>query len=1643
MLNISRNSAPVGAGIAITSGSSTVSNANIVDNYGLNDGGGIALLSTANLVLQNSLTRSNSAGRYGGGVYMNSNGTFENVASEISNCTAAFGGGFYAADWTHPIVKSLSVDSSSATMSGGCAAFSTSSATLNNADLKRCWAPAGGGVFVGMSSKISLLYASITGCTALSGGGMYIDSSSVVGGNDVPSVVRDNYANDTAGGVFIVGSQSSLEFFEVKNCIASRGGGIFAQMMSVATINAVKVYQNKATDNGGGLYIESAVIKVTNVAITDNIAIVGGGVYAVDSSLSGTMSVTGNSGEQGGGVATFGATTLEGVALLSNTARQRGGGLAVETGVLTLKSTTIQSCSVLLGVGGGISIMNAIVKHSAVVIQSCLSLRGGGIYANSSEFYQYPTEEGTGLSPNAASLTQNTADEYGGSVFIDGEGTIISDIIVINSNAPFGGGVASLDGQGCVVLNADISYSSAIKSGGGIYFGSGTNCVLRDTWVTNNKAGRSGGGLMIQDARIYHSNVEIAYNVAPTAGGVHVNSVLLPATLSWWDATTTERSRIDTNVIDPIGDNGANVLLTCTSNCTLSGCIISGANLQIGQGAGVLVVGGGHAMISDSLIANNSAVKGGGIAVSDAEVTTLKNVSIVGNVASDRGGGLWAEKLEFSSKVNLDSCVFYNNSAKTNGGAISLAGAYVYSSALFVVENHAGSTDTGIGGGLYADKHATVMANSSLFLSNDATVGGSIASVQASDIIFREGVITRDSDRFFTETWQDLFQYLVGFEYVKGRAQNVVDVQKGDLIYLSDTDSSIELDSSFMTYGTADAGGGIYINGNAYFYSKDSELSSNTAYARGGSVCASNSAQIYLVSVKVILSESKTSGGGIFVDTSSKVYAENSDISDNFADDSGGGVYLDTGDKNAVTLNGSSVERNFAHGEGCGREAVFASYKSQFVGNGRVTPNGKNEGGGAISAIDGIVKLTSCTLVNNTAVVGGAIHVDRSGSAAIMSSVFTGNTADQLGGAVAAGTRAKVTIALLTSFEKNRAYTGGAVAVNGISTSTLTSVVFFAFFHNQADGDGGALYVTDQAKLTLKSGELVSNSAIFGGAFYADGYSTVSVSDSKFIRNQAFSRGGALYYQSIDNMTSSRIACTENTAPSGGCIFWVSNDEDLMAKYPCSSCTMESNEVYDIATNTRDVHVMWWPDNITSGVTILELPDEESIEVLETRNKTLESTTYVWPRLKAVDLYGQIEVLDNQTECYVSDGLCNEQRERLFFEPRTVARAAVGVISFRESSFTAANRTPEEGIYTTNISCTLLGSEPRAFVQNVKLLPCKPGFSVNQGLDGVKCFDCPSGANCNMTVRRATETMAVELGTTYPRTQEGYYLFSAPASKQESHCLKPSQWKNEDPCKKVALRNTSTNLADVIYECSNLIDFNVYWPPDRLYSCLSGTTFYTCDVEGACHADISLQTIELSASVNNVSCASGYGLTICSVCADGFKRATDNTCLPCDKANAQVRASVRWQNFVIPVLLIVALAAGVYGVRIYLRDLTEIGLLAKAEADRRLKDPKKKTEYFAVRAKTTYRRQSMAVAGRVVQGKNRLTTFLKKYQNRNARMVFGVDTSPPMRTFPVNPSKFKIFIGFFQIFGNFQSSFVVKWSTGVQNIMNFSQKFNL
>lgn len=126
-------------------------------------------------------------------------------------------------------------------------------------------------------------------------------------------------------------------------------------------------------------------------------------------------------------------------------------------------------------------------------------------------------------------------------------------------------------------------------------------------------------------------------------------------------------------------------------------------------------------------------------------------------------------------------------------------------------------------------------------------------------------------------------------------------------------------------------------------------------------------------------------------------------------------------------------------------------------------------------------------------------------------------------------------------------------------------------------------------------------------------------------------------------------------------------------------------------------------------------------------------------------------------------------------------------------------------------------------------IPIECSLCTVNSLDGVRCYTCPTGAKCIMSARRATETVSRDVGTASPRTKEGYYLFAAPSSKYAKQC-DPDKWRSDNPCVPVAEEMPGANVTDIINSCSILSGFKEYWTADRIFSCLSGMAFYTCEV---------------------------------------------------------------------------------------------------------------------------------------------------------------------------------------------------------------------
>ncbi|GLD91530.1 hypothetical protein PINS_up000063 [Pythium insidiosum] len=368
-----------------------------------------------------------------------------------------------------------------------------------------------------------------------------------------------------------------------------------------------------------------------------------------------------------------------------------------------------------------------------------------------------------------------------------------------------------------------------------------------------------------------------------------------------------------------------------------------------------------------------------------------------------------------------------------------------------------------------------------------------------------------------------------------------------------------------------------------------------------------------------------------------------------------------------------------------------------------------------MTGVDANIALQACVVDNNTAQTGGGILADRSTKLYLDNVTFVSNSADLYGGAWIARVKATVQVNDVAATH-NTALSGGAFAVTGASVASVETSTFTS---NTATQRGGAGFISGDVMISINASHFSENQANLGGAVLVETAKRYALSASQLLRNTALSRGGALYYSHVEGLNTSDITCAGNTAPSGGCIFWLTYSADDLAQQPppvpCANCTMRDNSVYNVATNSRRIEVQWWPTNVTRGVFIMEPPDEESFEALNDTRTSVAAKRLIWPRLQAVDIYGQIEVLDVTTRC-VATGVprsldpnaTTEDHVRLSFRPGGYVKAVAGVVSFREATFVAA---PRPLPYVVNVTCILPEKKTLWLARDVVMERCAPGYS--------------------------------------------------------------------------------------------------------------------------------------------------------------------------------------------------------------------------------------------------------------------------------------------------------------------------------------------
>ena len=225
--------------------------------------------------------------------------------------------------------------------------------------------------------------------------------------------------------------------------------------------------------------------------------------------------------------------------------------------------------------------------------------------------------------------------------------------------------------------------------------------------------------------------------------------------------------------------------------------------------------------------------------------------------------------------------------------------------------------------------------------------------------------------------------------------------------------------------------------------------------------------------------------------------------------------------------------------------------------------------GGALTLTeDNYNTISSSTFKQNAAVAkGGAVVIQK--DTVITNSTFESNSQtstaqDTAGGAVFIE-GAKVEISSGSSFEQNTGFLGGAINVRGGSTLSITDSVFSG---NTANDFGGAISDYEDKKGAVQN-ELISiNRTIFknnrdgkgGGALHAVNTKAIEIADSEFSSNFSAGKGGAIQLENGTQLAVTNTVFKGNSANGwGGAIRILGADATISATKDISMTGNKAN----------------------------------------------------------------------------------------------------------------------------------------------------------------------------------------------------------------------------------------------------------------------------------------------------------------------------------------------------------------------------------------------------------------------------------------------------------------------------------------------------
>ena len=443
------------------------------------------------------------------------------------------------------------------------------------------------------------------------------------------------------------------------------------------------------TINGNGHYIDGAdasnlMYIYGNDVVLRNITFINGnynGLYAPIHVFSDNVqfidcTFINNVGSYGGAIDWYDGQNgaLTNCRFENNTADKSGGAIAIES-----YKVDINNCD--------------FINNDAIYC-------GGAVYIGNRVTDQVITD---------STFSRNRVENYGGAVYVGGDGCTIQNTAFSDNSAKMGGAIYWNGDDGLLIQSWDI-YENEATYGGAVYW-NGANGEIYDSRIHHNHAAYGGGLYLNVLNNIIWSHFDV--NDADFGGGIYVG----------YNADGTEI--VHTNFGQNWARNSGGAIYWSGPNGTVDSSTfynngVQGSNVRTSGGAIYWI--GDHAQIKDSKFIMNNAYsygessEGGALTIVN-NYATVENTLFEENSADSCAGAIkWN-----GNYLTVDNSTFNKNYVSVSGGAIDGSGNnFVINQSTFT-ENQALAY---MGGALSLD--ASGIIDNSKFIENFAYKGGAI-----------------------------------------------------------------------------------------------------------------------------------------------------------------------------------------------------------------------------------------------------------------------------------------------------------------------------------------------------------------------------------------------------------------------------------------------------------------------------------------------------------------------------------------------------------------------------------------------------------------------------------------------------------------------------------------------------------------------------------------------------------------------------------------------------------------------------------------------------------------------------------------------------------------------------------------------------